>query len=608
MAAPVLSPSPAHRIRDRRWIAFVFLAAVLPYLGTLRADFTNWDDPGYVTENPGIRGFSKEHVTAWISQDYFANRAPVHLASYAADYTIWGMRPFGYHLTNLLLHGLAAALLWLFLRRLGGARWVTTAGVLLFALHPAGVEVVAWVAERKTLLAACFMLGSALCFLRTEGRRAAAWAGLSVTLFALGMMSKVAIAPFPFLLLVLQRGVGLPWNRARVALISLCFLLALWGGVITVRIQTSLEAAGRLFGGTAALHAQVLAVSFLHYLAKLLFPVRLSPYYDLRAEDLTTAGVVLGGAALVLAAVACLVMLTRRMAGGYLAAGAFLMWLPSSSVLVPISTPMADRYLYLPLLFLGPLMAIIVAGAAGTRARRALGAAMAGVAVLFGLLTASQASHWHSSRRLWERAVEVQPDNPYSRQKLAYTLWAGGDAAAALPHAKRAVAVETRWFEGLETLGRVALDAGDPVTAEGAFRQQLGLAPNAVNAHLGVARARAAQDDDRGALDGYLATLRLKRDHEQAAIELGELAARNHWEEETLAKLPEEPTSAWIDLVRGDLLARLGRRAEAEALWRRILAARPDFSPALERLGRAGGRAGRRAGGTARLTDPEGSE
>jgi len=64
------------------------------------------------------------------------------------------------------------ALLWQFLRKLGGLPSMTTAGVLLFALHPAGVEVVAWVAERKTLLAACFMLGAATCFLRAAGRRA----------------------------------------------------------------------------------------------------------------------------------------------------------------------------------------------------------------------------------------------------------------------------------------------------------------------------------------------------------------------------------------------------------------------------------------------------
>lgn len=592
---PAIGPpvSPADKTRDRRLLAFIFLAATLPYLGTLQAGFTNWDDPGYVTENPSIRGFSRAHVAAWISKSCLGNRAPVHLASYALDYEVWGLRPLGFHLTNVLLQGLVAILLWRFLRHLGLRRGVTTAGVLLFALHPACVEVVAWVAERKTLLAACFMLGSALCYVRMEAGRGGAWGVPAVLLFALGLLSKVAIAPFPILLLALHRCTPLRATRGRAIVMGLFLLISIGVGLLAVQTQTAAGSAGRPLGGTLPAHAAAIAVAFRHYVLKLFLPVRLSPYYDLRHADVTISSVSLGGLGLCLSLAASLALLARRRIGGFLATAALLLWLPSSGAVVPIVAPMTDRYLYLPLLFLGPLAAMLLDQGVRGRRRWELRVAALGVCLFFGVLTIAQTAHWRSSRSLWARAVAVEPRNPYVRQKLAYTLWAAGDAAAALPHAEMAAALEPHWLEGLETLGRVALDAGRPAVAEGAFRQQLGLHSKTVNAYVGLARARRAQGDDRGAFLAYLEALQLKQNLKEAALELEAVAIGNGWEEEALDRMPRRPTSAWLDLVRGDLLARLGRRREAEALWRRVLVTRPGFPPARERLGRMD--AGRKA-------------
>lgn len=594
MNAPETFVPAAITRRDWRWLALVFLAAALPYLGTLGADFTNWDDPTYVTDNPDIRGFSRENTSAWISRDYLGNRAPVLLASYALDYSLWGLSPTGFHLTNVLLQGLCAALLWAFARRLGLTALASTAGALVFALHPVGVEVVAWVAERKTLLAACFMLGALLAYLRAEGRGAARWGALAVALFALGAFSKVAVAPFPFVLIALHLCRPLAWSRTRVSVIVLSLAISTGAGLLTIAAHHSDQAVGHLLGGGLSVHAQAVSVSIVRYALKLILPLQLSPYYDMRLEDLTSTAVIAGGLGIGLAVLTCGVLLVRRHPYGFWLSGALLMWLPTSGVLIPISTPVADRYLYLPLLFLGPLVAIVAHGMSSGRSRRYFRFGAAAVLCLFALLTLLQSSHWRASRPLWSRAVEVEPRNPWVRQKLAYTLWVEGDARAALAHAKVAAAVAPHWLEGLETLGRVALDAGEPRTAEAAFRQQIGIAPRAVNAYVGLARARSALGDDEEALHAYIEALRLKRDLESAARGVYELAVKNGREEELLSALPRAPTSVWIDLVRGDLLARMGRAEEAEELWRKILLARPGFEPAMKRLSPAGETRGQR--------------
>jgi tetratricopeptide (TPR) repeat protein len=272
---------------------------------------------------------------------------------------------------------------------------------------------------------------------------------------------------------------------------------------------------------------------------------------------------------------------------GVLALGAILFWLPTSSVLVPFAIPMADRYLYLPLLFLGPLAALAAerAPAPGRTVLTRLG--MPVIVVLFALLTANQSAVWQSSLALWSRAVQVQPENPFARQKLAYTYWKEGDLPSALRQARRSVRIYPYWLEGWETLGQVALDAGRPQEAEDAFRQQIGLAQNVASAYVGIARARAARGQDPAALAAYAEALRRRADYKEAAERLTAFAREKGLVREALAALPTSPTSVWVELARGDLLESLGRREEAGRVWRRILLARPDFAPARERLASA---------------------
>ena len=138
--------------------AALVLLVLLAYLPALRAGYV-WDDDDYITQNPTLTDL-KGLVRIWTQPGAVPQYYPVVHTTYWVERHLWGLRPLGYHLVNILLHGLGAVLFWSVLRRLSlrGA-WI---GAALFALHPVGVESVAWVTERKNVLSTCFYLGSAL--------------------------------------------------------------------------------------------------------------------------------------------------------------------------------------------------------------------------------------------------------------------------------------------------------------------------------------------------------------------------------------------------------------------------------------------------------------
>lgn len=134
--------------------AFVLMtAACCAYLGVVQNGFVEFDDNIYVIYNAHtVEGLSVDGWKyAWTTFDS-GNWIPLTWLSYQLDATLYGMRPLGFHLTNVLLHAANVVLIYGWLRRTTGARWRSLVVAALFAVHPLHVESVAWVAERKDVL------------------------------------------------------------------------------------------------------------------------------------------------------------------------------------------------------------------------------------------------------------------------------------------------------------------------------------------------------------------------------------------------------------------------------------------------------------------------
>ena len=197
---------------------------------------------------------------------------PATLLSYALELRLWGISPWGFHLTNILLHTANTLLLYLLLKRFrpeGPLPWTAS---LLFLLHPAHGENIAWISGRTDLLAFLFLALSLLFRLEYEERKR----GLSISLlfFTLALLSKEAALLFLPLLFLLFPSKGLK-NRLLLLLPYLSLLplylflhqkaastLALNRGLLWADIPLALRSAGA-------------------YVRILLFPNLPAPYFPM---------------------------------------------------------------------------------------------------------------------------------------------------------------------------------------------------------------------------------------------------------------------------------------------------------------------------------------
>ena len=148
---------------------------------------------------------------------YGGHYQPLAWVTFGLDYLLWGMAPFGYHLTSLILHGanavifyfIALRLLSLAMQRDVGLRWAAAFAALLFAVHPLRVESVAWATERRDVLSGLFLLWTVLCYLKAvaAGQSDATrwrWMGLAGVAYFFSLLSKGSGMSLPLVLLVLD--------------------------------------------------------------------------------------------------------------------------------------------------------------------------------------------------------------------------------------------------------------------------------------------------------------------------------------------------------------------------------------------------------------------
>lgn len=338
--------------------AGLILLTLVVFWQTLGFDFlSNWDDYQYVTSNPDIRGFSTGNLIHIFSSAYLGNYAPVHLLSYLLDYQLVGLRPAWFHGVNVFWHSANGLLFYLLVHRLTGKRLWAFASAALFLLHPVQVESVAWVTERKNLLAMFFSLLSFLSYLSyrsrsgEQGHRAYFF---SVLFLVLALLSKSIAVIMPVVFLLHDRFQETPPRRSGLLADKVPFFVAaaLASG-ITMYTQ-SVEMGGGLvdlFEGDTWAKILTMLTVLTRYLQLLFWPSNsiLNSVYILYVKS-RIDGEVVGALLLALALVGAGIYLWRRERRLFFGFSLFFLGLVPVSQIVPLATLMNDRYLYFPML------------------------------------------------------------------------------------------------------------------------------------------------------------------------------------------------------------------------------------------------------------------
>ena len=585
------------------------------HAGALDCGFVNFDDGHFVQDNPFVReGFTARsvrwaftaHLTfdAWPYLDYWQ---PVTVLSRLLDVELFGMDPRGHHATNILLHALNTALLFLVLESMtlrasagegeAGSYWRSAFVAALWSLHPLRVESVAWITERKDMLAGLFWMLTLAAYRRYVRRPGSPRLAAVAAVLALGLMCKPFLVTLPFVLLLLdywplQRiGPEDGWRRLARLVAEKLPLFALSAAATVIGIQTQARVGILTTLESEPLSARIAGalVDFVRYLFKLVWPFPMAlpqPFSPVWPQ-----GVVFASAALLAAVTVAACAQARRRP--YLPVG----WFWFLGVLVPViglvqpgQIPLTDRYTYLPHIGLAIVVAWGVPDLLPSPLRRARWMASAVVIVLLACAAASiaQVRYWKDSVTLFEHAVRVTADNSVAHYNLANALAAQGRTAEAIAHYDRAKAI--RPAPAHNTLGSMLAAQGRLDEAIVHYREAVKVDPKYSDAHNNLGVLLARQGNAAEARLHYQEALRYRPRHADALYNLGRLEAAEGRLDQALvlfgSALEANPELDGAYYVRANALAGAGRFPEAAADFRSALRLRPGNADAHNNLGR----------------------
>jgi len=506
------------------YLGLAGLVAVV-FLQTGHFNFVNYDDGGYVFENPNIKaGLTWRGVVWAFTHVHSQNWHPLTSISHMIDCQLFGLNAGAHHLVNVGLHTVVALLLFTFLWQSTNALWASAISAAIFAIHPLRVESVAWISERKDVLSGLFFMLTLLAYLRYV--RGQTWQRMAVVAvcFAFGLMSKPMLVTTPIILLLLDYW---PFDRFKkqrfwkLILEKIPFVILSVGSCAATLIAQQV-AIGSTESLPLASRIDNALVTYVNYLRQMFWPVDLVPFYIHPEWRLGIWEII--GAIILLAGITAAMFLWRRKLPFLLVGWLWyiVMLLPVIGIIQVGLQARADRYTYLPQI--GVIIAVVwaIRDLTSVWSARTVALVPASLAVVGSLsfLSYRQATHWHDTESLWSYTLSLSQENDVALTGLA-----------------------------MIEVGRGQID-----DASLHFRHALGLRDGNAAAHYGLGLALSQQRKTDEAIEHWQKSLELQPDN---------LNARNNL---------------------GAALAGIGRTPEAIEQWQQVLAFDPDNGNAANNL------------------------
>ncbi len=516
------------------------------YLPVLSARALVIDDAQYVTENPLVqnpswqsaRRFLVEVLEPSTVQGYYQ---PFTMISLMMDYYLGGkrddtLRPF--HVTNYLLHLTNTALIGILLFLLFGDPWIAAGVALLWAVHPVTVEPVAWITERKTLLATFFVLCSLISYLQYV--KCSKWSRyvLSFAAYLAAVLSKPTTISLPLLLFLIDV-LGPRQGKWRLLLLEKGPFLAIGGmsGIITFVSQsrTAVAVLPQDYGWWRGIFVILHNVAF--YCRELVWPVQLSPFHPFPPNLGFSHPLVLQGLLILLAALGLGLVWRRRTNVPWAGmAFSFVAILPTMQVVGFSNSIAGDKYLYFPIVGLLLLLAYVLGNLVKKNTTGVIGGRYAPVLACLLLLAGAEAmvtrrylQKWENSVSLhshmltiypqeaylhngagnawmeerayaraayhYRRAVELQPHFAYAQCNLALVYQLEENTKSAMEHYHLALRDHPRLPQAQNGLGDIAFRQGDYGTARECYERAIAMTRDWWPPLHGLARLLAIHPD-----------------------------------------------------------------------------------------------------------------
>lgn len=560
LPAPVAEPEASVVVRLLLMLCICGLVALI-YWQSGHFEFLEWDDEGYVRNNPNVLGGMTAQSFSWaLTSLRMANWHPVTWWSYLIDISLFGLNPGAMHLENMVLHAINSLLVYSLFVRYKIRPLPALLAAAVFAVHPLHVESVAWISQRKDLLSTIFLLALLLVWDRYVRSGGPLRYCLVLVLAALGMMAKSMLVTLPFLLLVLDawpyarlRSGTQPWFLDRQLLarlaekIPFCILAAICAWLTVIAQDgggalNSIDQAGLLYRLGNSI------VSYAAYAALTIAP----PFEQSFIYIYPLPGLIWVGAALVALG---LVSWWAAKQGGAVLVG----WLWFLLTLLPVIglvkvgvQARADRYMYLPMIGLLLMLASTISSnrivaRLGCKGRRVLWAAACSAVLIQTWAAYRYASYWRNSETLFTHALVVDSQNYVAHMMLAVFYGRHGKAEQCLFHANKVLQLTPRSPAAAHTAlsaSNAAISLGNPALGRQYLEYAIAVAPSFAKAYYYMGTLELESENLAAAIRQLKIAIALAPNFSEAYNNLGIALLQSGRKEEAV--------TAFSDAVRND--------------------------------------------------------
>ncbi len=492
------------RNRDVLAVAVLVLLVLVVYFQASSFQFINLDDQFYVYENPHVLAGLNWNTIKWSFTAFYAgNWHPLTWLSLAADVSIFGASAGMIHVMNVVFHLINTVLAYFVFYRMTGRYWPAVAIAALFAVHPAHVESVAWISERKDVLCTMFWLlamWSYFLWYRSGSKLWTRYYFITLILFVLGLMSKPMIVTLPFVFLLcdiwplgrLRSGKDL--GRMLLEKIPF-FALSIASSIVTIMAQRTADAVRSLGDVSLSLRIENAVLSYAKYVLMAFFPARLAFWYPYQS-NVDPLLVIAASIFLLCVTAFCVYQFKSRK---YL----FVGWTWFLGTLVPAiglvqvgGQSHADRYTYFP--YFG-LFIVVVFGLVELfkmlrwNGRILAAAGVGGVCVLVGLAFVRTA-YFADNETLFKQTLSVTSGNYLIAQNLCADLTDKNRLDEAEKYCQLSVNSRPDYFPAHSGLGTIRFLNKDFAGAEAEFARAVSVGQNIPGAYSNLAMAQLAQN------------------------------------------------------------------------------------------------------------------
>jgi len=518
------------KITRRTHILFIALLIVVVFSPSLKNDFA-WDDKYLITNNPYAKNWAylpqifttQLYQGSQVESNFYR---PMQLISFAVDHSIWGLNPFGYHLTNLALHVFNSVLVYFILIAISASPYLALLTAMFFGISPAISGITYYISARSDLLMALFMFLSFLLFGRYVKTKGRALYIFSVVSFMIALLCKeMAVALLMFLGLEILRS-GEKKSRQWPALLPYVIVMFFYGAIRYFILDFSGNA-DPSYTAHIPLWGRILTDFKIvpKYLGLLLFPYGLHMEWFIEPAKRIFETKVLFSFGLIVA----LAFMLRRLwrANKLVLFGVlwFLLGLAPVLNIYPISVFFGEGWLYVPsvgfFIVLGIIFQDVIAPRAGRVLTRAL---VALLLVYYSFFTISYGKVWKDSVSLFENVLKYEKKSPFihlTYNNMAMAYYDKGEIAESIEHCRNSISSNPRYPEAYNNLGVAYMAEARPVRAMANFKKAISLKKDYTSAYCNLAHAYKGMGMTDNAIRFSMAAIDIDPDSYDAYRNLG---------------------------------------------------------------------------------------